>query len=150
MQYTHQNGITLSDDQACGTSFCINTSPYIMVVEDDLAILSSILCLLQMEGYTAVGISESVDVQPFLQCAEADLMPQGILLDLMMPGVSGYEIAKWLSQHELYAGISLIVMTADHRISDISNIPGAKDWIRKPFEIDNLLEKVAQLFRIVK
>ena len=69
-------------------------------------------------------------------------MPAVILLDLMMPGLSGYEIATALAEHTSYAHIPIIVMTADHRVSVANDIPGAVDLLTKPFQINVLLSKV--------
>ena len=56
-----------------------------------------------------------------------------------MPGVSGYDIARWLSEHEPYNKIPSLVITADARVRDKSDVPGAQDILLKPFQIDALL-----------
>jgi CheY-like chemotaxis protein len=119
--------------------------PYILVVDDDQSILSMLMSLLESEGYSCVGFSESQEVLPFLQemgkRGERHL-PALILLDLMMPKVSGYDIARWLSEHEPYNHIPILVITADARVRDKSSVPGAEDILLKPFQIDALITKV--------
>lgn len=132
----------------CITSALTPNSPYILVVDDDQAILSVILMLLETEGYAAVGFTESKRVLPFLEQAKVSqrdgtlCLPSVILLDLMMPGISGYEIAARLSMHERYAHIPIIVMTADYKIRGASAVRGATDWMGKPFHLDRLLDKL--------
>ena len=119
--------------------------PYILVVDDDQSILSMLMSLLATEGYNCVGFTESQWVLPFLQemgkRGERHL-PSLILLDLMMPVVSGYDIARWLSEHEPYNRIPILVITADARVHDKSDLPGAQDILFKPFQIDALLTLV--------
>jgi CheY-like chemotaxis protein len=116
--------------------------PYILAVDDDQSILSMLMSLLGSEGYSCAGFVESQWVLPFLQemgkRGERHL-PALLLLDLMMPGVSGYDIARWLSEHEPYNHIPILVITADARVRDTSDIPGAQDILLKPFQIDALL-----------
>jgi CheY-like chemotaxis protein len=103
------------------------------------------MSLLDTEGYNCVGISESEWVLPFLQQMEKRgerHMPGLILLDLMMPRVSGYDIARWLYEHEPYSSIPILVITGDPRARGISDVPGAQDILLKPFQIDALLTLV--------
>jgi CheY-like chemotaxis protein len=121
----------------------IGNKPYVLVVDDDPAISSVVKLILEMEGYAALTISDSLQVLPFLQHMEDNTrMPAVILLDLMMPGLSGYEIAAALTQHTCYAHIPIIIMTADHRVRAVNAIPGAVDLLTKPFQINVLLSKV--------
>jgi len=129
----------------CITSAFAPNGPYILVVDDDQAILSVIMMLLETEGYAAVGFTESKRVLPFLEQAQRDgtmCLPSVILLDLMMPAISGYEIAARLSRHERYIHIPIIIMTADDKIRGASAVRGATDWLSKPFHIDRLLDKL--------
>jgi len=119
--------------------------PYILAVDDERPILSMLMSLLATEGYSCVGFTESQWVLPFLQemgkRGERHL-PSLILLDLMMPVVSGYDVARWLSEHEPYNRIPILVITADARVHDKSDLPGAQDILLKPFQIDALLTLV--------
>lgn len=135
-------------DEEYSTPAFLTTSPYVLVVDDDRDILSVIMLLLETEGYAGLGFSNSRKVLPFLERVQAAAkdrgpgLPSVILLDLMMPGISGYEIAAWLAGHTWCAHIPVIVMTADPRIHGVSNIPGATDWLSKPFQLDALLTRL--------
>ena len=117
-------------------------SPYVLIVDDDEAIITVLLLLLESENYVGVGISNSKHVLPFLQQAVTKRLPAVVLLDLMMPGLSGYEIADRLAQTEEYRHLPIIIMTADSRVRSASGVNGAIDCVAKPFQLDSLLTKL--------
>ena len=117
-------------------------TPYVLIIDDDRRIVDVIQSLLEIEGFNGVGISDSLKVPAFLDALGDHALPSVILLDLMMPGLSGYEIATLLSQIERYRHIPIIVMTADSRVDGCSSIQGAVDFVRKPFRLDPLLAKL--------
>jgi len=126
--------------------------PYVLVVDDDPAITSVVMLTLELEDYTGLGISDSRQVLPLLHQIEADAtkrMPAVILLDLMMPGFSGYEVADLLARHPGFASIPIIIMTADYRVSTASAVPGATDLLSKPFSVDTLLTKLERYLSVV-
>lgn len=145
MQYTSGSSRATSIDHEYSIPQYETERPYVVVVDDDESILSVVMLLLATEGYTGVGFTESEQVLPFLgemgKRGEQHL-PTLIILDLMMPRVSGYEIAAALSQDESYKHISILIMTADARICDKNAVPGADDWLSKPFHIDALIKKL--------
>lgn len=133
---------SISEEENYAILPAVPDSPYILIVDDDEAIVSVLMFLLQTENYVGVGISNSNNVLPFLQQAASQRLPAAVLLDLMMPGLSGYEIAARLSQTEEYGHPPVIIMTADSRVRSASGIKGASDWVAKPFQLDSLLTKL--------
>lgn len=117
-------------------------TPYVLIVDDDEAIISVLMFLLETEQHAGVGLSDSQKVLPFLEQVGTEHLPAAILLDLMMPHLSGYEIAAQLSQSERYAHLPIIIMTADTRVRSAGAVPGAIDWVGKPFHLDDLLSKL--------
>lgn len=136
---------TMQTPLANNQSISIPDEPYVLVVDDDAAILSVVMLLLETEGYACLGFSDSRTVIPFLEDARktGQRLPEVMLLDLMMPEVSGYDIAAAIKASEGLKSISIIIMTADHRITCPSDVPGASDWLSKPFRIEVLLDKIA-------
>lgn len=124
----------------------VPSEPYILVIDDDPSILSVVSFLLDTEEYPNIALPESSSVLPFLQEVSAlgKRLPSLILLDLMMPILSGYDMAAALSQHPQLSHIPILIMTADHRVKTVSCVPGATDVINKPFHIDVLLSKIEQ------
>jgi CheY-like chemotaxis protein len=145
MQYTSTGNAITSVDDVSSIPESETERPYILAVDDDRDILSLLMSLLETEGYSCVGIAESEWVLPFLQQMGKrgkQHLPALILLDLMMPRVSGYDIARWLSEHEPYNSIPILVITGDPRARNISDVLGAQDILLKPFQIDALLTLV--------
>ena len=142
MKYTSIASVTSVVEQEEGKKWFVPDSPYVLIVDDDDSILAVVMLLLEMEGYTGLGVSNSLEVVPFLEQVPDDHLPGVILLDLMMPVVSGYDIALNLSQHEKLAHIPVIIMTADNRVKNAREIKGATDLINKPFQIQLLLDKL--------
>ncbi|WP_165423720.1 response regulator [Ktedonosporobacter rubrisoli] len=140
------DSVVVLDEEYMTPAFT-RSQPYVLVADDDRDILAVIMLLLETEGYAGLGFADSRKVLPFLMQAEQGLekdlrLPAVVLLDLMMPGISGYDIAAWLNMHPWGAHVPVIVMTADDRIHSASDIRGASDWLSKPFQIDVLLEKL--------
>jgi len=133
--FTHEKSTSTISDQ-------LLRSPYVLVVDDDEAIVSVLLLLLEGEGFSGIAITDSRNVFPFLSQLDTDQFPSVILLDLMMPVLSGYEIADKFSQSERYRHLPIIIMTADGRIRGASSVQGAIDYVAKPFQIDALLTKL--------
>ena len=143
MQYTSMGNTTTILEREYTSPASTPPTPYALVVDDDDAILSVIMFLLETENYAGLGFTDSPKVLPFLEQLEAEHLPSVILLDLMMPLVTGYELAAQLSQHKRLSHIPIIIMTADSRVSRASAVPGAAEWIGKPFQMQALLTKLA-------
>jgi DNA-binding response OmpR family regulator len=116
----------------------------ILVVDDDRMVRTAVGRVLEEEGY---AVSYAVDGNDALGKLEGD-RPDAILLDVMMPGMNGREFLKTLrEQHD--DDIPVVVMTAIHGIDSQPVFAlGASDLVKKPFDADELLNKVAlALFR---
>ncbi|HKV57209.1 MAG TPA: response regulator [Ktedonobacteraceae bacterium] len=144
MQYSSVSATALLAGNRPSLSVAENSirTPYVLIVDDDAAIVDVIQFLLETEEYGGVGITDSLKILHFLDSLNDNLLPSVILLDLMMPGLSGYEIASALAQNERYRHIPIIIMTADSRVQSVSGIQGAIDYVAKPFHLDPLLAKL--------
>lgn len=142
MHYTSKRNDTTILESNTISALIAEECPYALVVDDDEDILSVVMLLLAVEDYVGIGFSDSSKVIPFLEQVETKHLPHVILLDLMMPVLSGYEIAATLSQHPRFASIPIIIMTADNRVKSASAVPGATDWLAKPFQMHTLLTKL--------
>lgn len=78
-----------------------------------------------------------------LQIAD-DFQPDIVLLDIMMPGMNGYEVCRRLREHPSLADIKILMVTAKGALEDrVKGYEvGANDFITKPFEEENILESV--------
>jgi CheY-like chemotaxis protein len=73
-----------------------------------------------------------------------DFLPDIILLDIMMPGIDGYDVCRRLREHSTLQYAKIIMVSAKAMVSERLKgyEVGANDYLTKPFEEDELLEKV--------
>ena len=112
----------------------------ILVIEDNADVRENIADILELENYTVaiaengtIGIEKAKTVKPDL-----------IICDIMMPGISGYEVLQQLNEDSKTAGIPFIFLTAKSERSDIRlgmNM-GADDYLTKPFEESELFNAI--------
>lgn len=108
-----------------------------MIVEDARDIREIIARLYESEGYEVIGASDGSEALEKLR--EQSVLPTFILLDLMMPGMDGYQFRAEQEKDPRLASVPVIVMTADANAREKSIKIGAKGYIKKPAEISTLL-----------
>jgi two-component system chemotaxis response regulator CheY len=124
--------------------------PYkILVVEDDRDIRESLRDLLEMEGFEVVIAAEGIEAFEELRKA-SDHLPDLIILDLMMPGMDGYQFRELQKADPQFSKVPVLLMTADGNIDIKKMKVGAKMAIRKPLEISDLLEVIRTHFLVSK
>ena len=111
----------------------------ILVVDDDPEIVTMLSTRLTKRGYK---VSTANDGHRALELAKRD-RPDLMLLDVMMPGKSGWEVARALKQDPATQGIKIVMVTAiGEQVNEITSpLYGADAHIDKPFEFERL-EKV--------
>lgn len=110
----------------------------ILVADDDPAIGHSIKMLLEDEGYVVETTADGETVR-----AIKDNLPHLILLDIWMSGMDGRDVAMHLKTQPATTGIPIIMISANRDIKKIATDYGADDFLAKPFDIDDLLKKIA-------
>jgi len=115
----------------------------IMVVEDDATIARLVELELLHEGHI---VWRFADGEAAIAQAEAE-RPDLILLDLMLPGIDGLEVARQLRAKGVNAPI--LMLTARSETQDVVSgfEAGADDYLRKPFEVPELLSRVRALLK---
>ena len=122
----------------------IGDRPHVLVVEDDLAVRDVLRRYLEQDSY---DVTIAVDGPSGLAAART-LAPDLIVLDVMLPGMSGLEVCTTLRDHDGSA-VPIIMLTAlgetDDRISGLSS--GADDYVTKPFSVKELTLRVGSVLR---
>ena len=115
-------------------------SKIILIVDDDMNIGNMLEEALKLEGYSVLRAYSGTEALMILEKNSPNL----ILLDLMLPGISGEEVLSHIE------GIPVIVMSAksetEHKIKLLYK--GASDYIAKPFVISELLARVNAILRL--
>lgn len=119
-------------------SVTLAEQPLILVVDDELHLRNSLGSLLGLHGFAAVTADGGRAAIELLQSQQFDL----VLLDLFMPDVDGHQVMDFIIERQL--DICVIVVSGDVSIdSAISALRrGAYDFLRKPYEPDELLLKI--------
>lgn len=117
----------------------------ILIVDDESAIRDMLRVALEMAEYQCIEASNAQDAHALI----VDEKPDLILLDWMMPGTSGIELARRLKRDEVTADIPLIMLTAkgeeDNKIQGLE--VGADDYITKPFSPRELVARLKAVLR---
>jgi len=111
--------------------------PLVLVVDDDPALLKLMRDSLGLAGYPVITAS---DGKTALQLIE-DSKPALVLLDIMMPGMDGWQVCQRVRQ---FSQVPIIMLTAKGRPEDVTHglETGADDYIVKPFSVDVALARV--------
>jgi two-component system, OmpR family, phosphate regulon response regulator PhoB len=117
----------------------------ILVIEDEQDLAELIAYNLEKEGYLPLI---AIDGTSGLKKAQSEI-PDLILLDLMLPGISGIDICKVLKENEKTATISIIMLTAKGEEIDrvVGFEVGADDYMVKPFPMRELILRVKAVLR---
>jgi DNA-binding response OmpR family regulator len=111
----------------------------VLVVDDEPMVRETLGQVLIDEGYV---VDLAVDGETALERVHA-ARPDAILLDLMMPGMNGRQFLQALRDEPAFAHVPVMIMTAVHGIQfDLATL-GASEVVEKPFDVDELLNKVA-------
>lgn len=117
----------------------------ILVVDDLMENLLVLQTILELEGYT-VELAESGKVA-LTKIGESP--PDLILLDVMMPDLSGYEVTRQIRENPNLPFIPIILLTAHDKVDAAQWLDsGANDFIPKGIEIDELLDKIQKFLKL--
>lgn len=116
-------------------------APRILLVEDDAGIRDSVAECLELEGYQVSSVSNGSDALVWLA---REVPPDVLLVDLVMPVMSGGELLARVKADPRLAGVPAVLMTAAMPTAK-APVPQADAMLRKPFDLDALLELVGRL-----
>nr|WP_139240457.1 response regulator [Geitlerinema sp. PCC 9228] len=123
-------------------------SHYILLVDDDASNLFLLEEILQAEGYEVVSASSGYQALEFAQKS----LPELIVLDIMMPGMDGFEVCQHLRNTPSLQTVPIIFLTALD--DDSSRLKGLQvmgdDYLTKPIDTDLLLTKIASTLRLYR
>lgn len=110
----------------------------ILVIDDDPLIVKLVTSRLQSAGFDVVAAS---DGQSGLEQASSH-DPDLIICDIMMPKMDGYTFVTEYKGKDLPRKVPIIVLTAKQGMKDLFEMEGVSDYIVKPFDGDELIQKI--------
>lgn len=123
-------------------------NPKILVVDDEVVNVQVLMNQLSLEGYDVLTSLKGEDVFSIVKNNPVDL----IILDIMMPGMSGYEVSKRLRQTYTLMDLPILMLTAKNQLQDkmLAFEAGANDYLAKPCDRQELLSRVRTLINVKK
>jgi len=132
--------ITLLQESNRGYKIKLMNGKRILIVDDDHDIVDAMEAILMMEDYV---VMHAYDGNGGIQKAH-DCNPQIILLDYMLPDITGKEVAQAIQSHPELHKIPIILVSAAREAQETSKNLGLAGYIEKPFDMDVLLQTVKQ------
>jgi CheY-like chemotaxis protein len=114
----------------------------VLVVEDDRDVCDAICESLQEAGYQVASAENGAEALTWLRDCLA--LPGLILLDLMMPVMDGERFLEEFRKERRWSALPVVVLTADGRASNRASDLGAVCGLRKPIQLDDLLNAVSR------
>ncbi len=121
----------------------------ILIVDDEPINLQVLINNLALENY---AITQATNGKEALELIEQGLQPDLVLLDVMMPRMTGYEVSKKLREKYLPSELPIVMLTAKNQISDLVEgfSAGANDYLSKPFSKNELLARIKTHINLAK
>jgi DNA-binding response OmpR family regulator len=115
-------------------------SEVILVVDDDPSALEIVRIYLESRGYTVATATDGKDALAKIE----EVQPALVLLDVMMPGMDGWEVARIVKNHPNFHDVRVIMLTARSDFTDKHEglRAGADDYIVKPIRLEELATRV--------
>jgi DNA-binding response OmpR family regulator len=111
----------------------------IVIIDDNEAILEAVKIALDGSGYDVITSTKGEDFIPTI----AKIKPSVVLLDLLLSGEDGREVAKALRNNKDTKNIPIILISADPGAEKIAKDGGIDGFLSKPFDLDRLLAAVS-------
>ena len=113
----------------------------VLVVDDDPMIIEMVKDFLESHDYHVISATSGEEALPKAEISKPDVL----ILDVMMPGMDGYETCSYLRQDARLSGVPVIMFTAgtDPKFHERAFAAGADFCLNKPFEMERLLNVVS-------
>ncbi|MFH1416578.1 MAG: response regulator [Elusimicrobiota bacterium] len=121
------------------------TNRRILIIDDEQTIIDLLEVNLKNSGYDVFSSTDGLNVVEKVEETNPDL----VILDLMLPGISGYEICSKLKEKEETSFIPILILSAkDKPLDKIKGLKlGADEYVTKPFDVDEVITRIDTLLK---
>jgi CheY-like chemotaxis protein len=117
----------------------------VLVVDDDLDTLEIVTTVLELHGVPAITAADGIEALAAMRaCSEIGL----VLLDLMMPRMSGVEVLAEMKRDPALARLPVVVISGNYQTEQAVLGMGADEYLLKPLEVDVLMGVVARFVQV--
>ncbi len=115
----------------------------ILIADDEPNIVASLEFLMRQKGYEVRVVNNGIDAFQ----AVSEFLPDLLLLDVMMPRMSGYDVCQRVRANADWQHIKIVMLSAKGREAEVSKglAVGADAYVTKPFSTKDLVAKVAEM-----
>jgi CheY-like chemotaxis protein len=119
----------------------------VFVVDDDASVRMLVVRALQIKGYEVIEAEDGMKASEVL--GNLKRLPDLMICDVMMPTIDGFSLARMVKSRPELKAIPIIFLTAKTQPKDLLQgmSLGARHYIQKPFQLQDLLDKVAKTVR---
>lgn len=117
----------------------------VLIADDDPEILTLLSIRLSKKGYTVLEAADGLQTLHVARNQHPDL----VLLDVMMPGKNGWEVARELRNDPTLSHIGIVMLTAiGEKVNEMTSpLYGADDFVDKPFDFNELEQKISRVIQ---
>ena len=115
--------------------------PSLLVVDDDPVLLRVLAMQFEHEGYAVHTAPDGAEAIRLMRAHQ----PDAVVLDVMMPGMSGIEVCDAIRADPALASISVLVLTAHSAMEEPALAAGADGFVSKPYDLGSLTSRVRAL-----
>jgi diguanylate cyclase (GGDEF)-like protein len=122
------------------SDFASRSKPRVLVVDDDVALTDFLARILSLEGFNVETLNEPIQIIETLDACE----PEVVVLDVIMPGLSGYDVCREIRNHERWRELAVLFLTAKSNQEGraLAFRAGGDDLIAKPVLKEELIARV--------
>ena len=119
----------------------------VLVVDDDEAILEMLVELLERDGRFEVKVARGGYEAGIMT---QDFKPDAIVLDFKLPDINGNQVCRTIRSNPSFADMKIIIISGVADPDEIADLrsAGADDFLRKPFQIDELISRILQMVQV--
>lgn len=116
----------------------------VMIIDDSPTVRKIVEVSLKREGFTVVAFSDGIEALRALTSKQLDRIPDLIFLDIDLPKMNGYEIARYLKSKPAWSNTVIVILSRHNGVVDRlkGRLAGAQTYLTKPFTTQTIVDVV--------